>query len=65
MNDNYSPASLRYEPDNIPNSPIQIHSDEEEHGRTPAHNLDLPIITPAQDIFASDMSDSDLDFDGE
>ena len=27
--------------------------------------LDIPIVTPASDIFDTDNSDSDLDFEGE
>ena len=27
--------------------------------------LEIPIVTPANDIFESDNSDSDLDFEGE
>ena len=65
VNDNYSPASLVYSPDH---SPIQIDSDEEEvESRAimlPAP-LDIPIVTPANDIFESDNPDSDLDFEGE
>ena len=61
VTDNYSPASPVYSPE-----PIQIDSDEEEESRvsispTP---LDVPIVTPASDIFASDFSDSDLEFEG-
>ena len=41
-----------------------IDSDEEEPGRSPAQ-LDIPIITPANEIFDSDNLDSDLDFQGE
>ena len=65
MNDNYSPASPVYNPDH---SPIQIDSEEEEvesrAGLSPAP-LDIPKVTPANDIFESDNSDSDLDFEGE
>ena len=28
-------------------------------------DIDIPIVTPANDIFESDNSDSDLDFEGE
>ena len=59
VTDNYSPASPVYNPDH---SPIQIDSDEEEvesrAGMSPAP-LDIPIVTPANDIFESDNSDSD------
>ena len=65
VTDNYSPASPVYNPDH---SPIQIDSDEEEvesrASMSPAP-LDIPIVTPANDIFESDNSDSDLDFEGE
>ena len=65
VTDNYSPASPVYSPDH---SPIQIDSDEEEvesrASMAPAP-LDIPIVTPANDIFESDNSDSDLDFKGE
>ena len=64
VTDNYSPASPVYDPDH---SPIQIDSDEEEGSRasmSPAP-LDIPIVTPASDIFDTDNSDSDLDFEGE
>ena len=65
VTDNYSPASPVYIPDH---SPIQIDSDEEEEesrvSMAPAP-LDVPTVTPANDIFASDNSDSDLDFEGE
>ena len=65
VTDNYSPASPVYSPDH---SPIQIDSDEEEvesrASMSPAP-LDIPIVTPANDIFESDNSDSDLDFEGE
>ena len=65
VTDNYSPASPVYSPDH---SPIQIDSDEEEvesrASMAPA-TLDIPIVTPANDIFESDNSDSDLDFEGE
>ena len=65
VTDNYSPASPVYSPDH---SPIQIDSDEEEvesrASMAPAP-LDIPIVTPANDIFESDNSDSDLDFEGE
>ena len=64
MTCNYSPASPVYSPDH---SPIQIDSDEEEvesrASMAPAP-LDIPIVTPANDIFESDNSDSDLDFEG-
>ena len=53
-----------YDPDH---SPIQIDSDEEEGSRasmSPAP-LDIPIVTLASDIFDTDNSDSDLDFEGE
>ena len=63
VTDNYSPASPVYSPD-----PIQIDSDEEEVesrvSMSPAP-FDVPIVTPASDIFASDFSDSDLEFEGE
>ena len=62
--DNYSPTSPVYNPDQ---SPIQIDSDEEEESRasmSPAP-LDISIVTPANDIFDTDNSDSDLDFEGE
>ena len=53
-----------YSPDH---SPIQIDSDEEEvesrASMSPAP-LEIPIVTPANDIFESDNSDSDLDFEG-
>ena len=65
VTDNYSPASPVYSPDH---STIQIDSDEEEvesrASMAPAP-LDIPIVTPANDIFESDNSDSDLDFEGE
>ena len=65
VTDDYSPASPVYSPDH---SPIQIDSDEEEvesrASMAPAP-LDIPIVTPANDIFESDNSDSDLDFEGE
>ena len=65
VTDNYSPTSPVYNPDH---SPIQIDSDEEEGesraSMSPAP-LDIPIVTPANDIFESDNSDSDLDFEGE
>ena len=65
VRDNYSPASPVYSPYH---SPIQIDSDEEEvesrASMAPAP-LDIPIVTPANDIFESDNSDSDLDFEGE
>ena len=65
VTDNYSPASPVYSPNH---SPIQIDSDEEEvesrASMAPAP-LDIPIVTPANDIFESDNSDSDLDFEGE
>ena len=65
VTDNYSPASPAYNPDN--SEPIQIDSDEEEESRVSISPipLDVPIVTPASDIFASDFSDSDLDFEGE
>ena len=50
VTDNYSPTSPVYDPDH---SPIQIDSDEEEGSRasmSPAP-LDIPIVTPASDIF--------------
>ena len=63
VTDNYSPASPVYSPE-----PIQVDSDEEgEESRvsiSPAP-LDVPIVTPASDIFASDFSDSDMEFEGE
>ena len=65
VDDNYSPASPVYSPDH---SPIQIDSDEEEvesRASMPPAPLDIPIVTPANDIFESDNSDSDLDFEGE
>ena len=65
VTDNYSPASPVYSPDH---SPIQIDSDEEEvesrASMAPAPP-DTPIVTPTNDIFESDNSDSDLDFEGE
>ena len=65
VTDNYSPASPVYSPDH---SPIQIDSDEEEvesrASMAPAP-LDIPTVTPANDIFESDNSDSDLDFEGD
>ena len=65
VTDNYSPASPVYSPDH---SPIQIDSDEEEvesrASMAPAP-LEMPIVTPANDIFESDNSDSDLDFERE
>ena len=65
VNDNYSPASPVYSQDH---RPIQIVSDEEEvesrANMSPAP-LDIPIVTPANDIFESDNPDSDLDFEGE
>ena len=65
VTDNYSPASPVYSPDH---SPIQIDSDEEEvesrASMAPAP-LEMPILTPANDIFESDNSDLDLDFEGE
>ena len=64
VTDNYSPTSSVYNPDH---SPIQIDSDEEEvesrASMSPAP-LDIPIVTPANDISESDNSDSDLDFEG-
>ena len=51
MNDNYSPASPVYSPDH---SPIQIDSDEEEvesRASMPPAPLDIPIATPANDIY--------------
>ena len=62
VTDNYSPASPVYS-----SEPIQIDSDEEVESRgsmAPAP-LDIPIVTPANDIFSSDNSDSDIDFEGE
>ena len=65
VRDNYSAASPVYSPDH---SPIQIDSDEEEvesrASMAPAP-LDIPIVTPANDNFESDNSDSNLDFEGE
>ena len=64
VTDNYSPTSPLYDPDH---SPIQIDSDDEEESRSsisPAP-LNIPIVTPASDIFDTDNSDSDLDFEGE
>ena len=65
VTDNYSPTSPVYNPDH---SPIQIDSDEDEEesraSMSPAP-LDIPVVTPASDIFESDNSDSDLDFEGE
>ena len=64
VTDNYSPTCPGYNPDH---SPIQIDSDEEEEesraSMSPAP-LDIPIVTPANDIFDTDNSDSDLDFEG-
>ena len=60
--DNYSPASPVYEP-NSDQSPIQI-DDSEGPSMSPAQ-LDVPIITPASEMFDTDNSDSDLDFEGE
>ena len=65
--DNYSPASPVYDPDSD-HSLIQIASNEEEGpsmaSMSPAQ-LDVPIVTPASDIFDTDNSDSDMDFEGE
>ena len=65
VTDNYSPTSPVYNPDH---SPIQIGSDEEEEesraSMSPAP-VEIPAVTPASDIFESDNSDSDLDFEGE
>ena len=65
VTDNYSPASPVYSPYH---SPIQIDSDEEEvksrASMVPAP-LEIPTVTPGNDIFESDNSDSDLHFEGE
>ena len=64
MTDNYSPTSPVYKPDH---SPIQIASDEEEESRanmSPAP-LEISVVTPARNIFVSDNSDSDIDFEWE
>ena len=64
VTDNYSPASPVYSPDH---SLIEIDSDEEEGLRanlSPAP-LDMPIVTPSSEIFDTDNSDLDLDFEGE
>ena len=57
VRDNYSPTSPVYKPDH---SPIQIDSGEEEvesrASMSPAP-LDIPVVTPANDIFESDNSD--------
>ena len=64
VTDNYSPTSPVCNPDH---SPIQIDSDEEESesraSMSPAP-LDIPTVPPASDIFDTDNSDSDLDFEG-
>ena len=66
VTDNYSPTSPVYDPDH---SPIQIDSDDDEEEESRASMspapLDIPIVTPASDIFDTDNSDSDLDFEGE
>ena len=65
VNDNYSPTSPVYNPNH---SPLQIDSDEEEEEPRASMSpvpLDIPIVTPASDIFESDNPDSDLDFEGE
>ena len=66
VTDNYSPTSSVYNPDH---SPIQIDSDDDEKEESRASMspapLDIPIVTPASDIFDTDNSDSDLDFEGE
>ena len=63
VTDNYSPTSPVYDPDH---SPIQIDSDEEEGPRANMSHapLDITIVTPASDIFDTNNSDSDLDFEG-
>ena len=65
MTNNYSPTSPEYNPDH---SPIQIDSDDEEEesraSMSPAP-LEIPIVTPASNIFDTDNSDSELDFEGE
>ena len=64
ITDNYSPASPVYSSDH---SLIEIDSDEEEGLRanlSPAP-LDMPIVTPSIEIFDTDNSNSDLDFEGE
>ena len=63
VTNNYTPASPVYNPD----TPIEIDSDEEGPSRasmSPAQ-LELPIVTPASEIFDSDNSDSHLEFEGE
>ena len=65
VTDNYLPTSPVYNPDY---SPFQIDSDDKEEesraSMSPAP-LDIPIVTPGSDIFDTDNSDSDLDFEGD
>ena len=64
VTDNYSPASPACDP-NPEHSLIQIDSDEEEGLSMSPAQLDMPIVTSASEIFDTDNSDSDIDFEGE
>ena len=63
VTDDYSPASPVYDPDSD-HSLIQVESDEEEGSDMSPAQLDVPIVTPASDIFDTVNPDSDLDFEG-